>query len=55
MAGKADVAAGAVQALGRMLDLAAVEGVDVHVENLGAVERDLDLFKGSNPCDIGAE
>ena len=44
MAGETDEARPAVEPLRRMLDLAAVEGVDVDIEDLRAVERDLDLL-----------
>ena len=39
---KTDVPFPSVEPLGRMLDLAAVELIDVDVENLSTVERDFD-------------
>src|SRR5688572_24198046 len=42
--GKADIALGAIESFRWMFDLTAIEGGDVHVEDLGAVERDLDLL-----------
>ena len=44
MARQADVPFAMVQPFRRMRDLAAVEGVTIDVENLGAVERDGDLL-----------
>ena len=44
MPSESNVALRVVQALRRMGDLAAVELVDVHVEDLGAVEDDFDLL-----------
>ena len=44
MTSKTDESFRAIQALWRVLDLAAIEGADVGVEDLGAVERDLDLL-----------
>ena len=44
MAGESNVALAVIESLRRVRDLAAVKGVAVHVENLRAVERDLDLL-----------
>ncbi len=41
---KADEAFRVVEAFGWVSDLAAVEGADVHVEDLGAIERDFDTL-----------
>ena len=42
MAGEADMPFSVIESLGRALDLAAIELIDVDVENLGAVQRNLD-------------
>jgi hypothetical protein len=52
VASKTDMSLAIVEALGRMLDLTAIKGIDIDVEDLGAVEcyfdlltADFDLFK----------